>query len=237
MAARFICIKCKNPPRPGGTIRTGYCQNKCHTYDVVHPLCGNCHHCPDGWAVEKDEFLSKVVNAFHKFDCINFKNGCREELEANGLEAHEEICQFRDVTCPKLGCNSKFAFNEILDHFKIMHEAKVKDDVLEFKGSLEDLKKSTFILNCNGKPFFPQFKIDDDNLHIWVIGDEDKMVCTIHFFVIEAIEIKFKANVKAIQKSQDVMKVSLKKIDIDLSRFNQFESIWFQMKITSKKFE
>ena len=102
-----------------------------------------------------------------------------------------------------------------------------------------DLKKNTFILNSFGRPFFPQFKIDDNILHVWVVGngDQDEMVCTIYFFVIEAIEVQFQGKIKPIQKEQDVMKVPLKTIDVKMERFQDQEFIWFQMKITSKKFE
>ena len=100
MAARFICVKCKTPPQPVGLIRTGWCQNNCHRYDVVNPLCGDCHSCPNGWRVEEDEFLTKVINNLQKYQCQNNKNGCPEEFEPSELEAHKEHCLFRDVPCP-----------------------------------------------------------------------------------------------------------------------------------------
>ena len=239
MAPLLTCNICKKPPRPGGSIRIGKCQNRCHSYDLRTPLCDSCHHCPNGWAVEEDPFLSNLVQTFQKYTCIYYKNGCKEEMEANDLKKHEENCKFRDVTCPKDACNSKFTSYGMLEHFKIAHTPKIVDDVLEFKGSIEDLKKNTFILNSFGRPFFPQFKIDDNILHVWVVGngDQDEMVCTIYFFVIEAIEVKFQAKVKTIQKEQDVMKVPLKTIDVKMERFQDQEFIWFQMKITSKKFE
>ena len=46
--------------------------------------------------------------------------------------------------------------------------------VLEFKGTREDLKKSIFVLNCYGKKFFPQFHVDRNLLHLWVVGHGDR---------------------------------------------------------------
>ena len=46
----------------------------------------------------------------------------------------------------------------------------MKDDVLEFKGTLEDLKKKIYILNCYGMPFYPQFYEKGKLLHFWVVG-------------------------------------------------------------------
>ena len=125
-----------------------------------------------------DAKLTKFIGLFKFYNCTFMKNGCQKELDAQNLGVHEEICLFRDAACPKTDCNATFVFNEIMDHYQRTHtDFKVKDDVLEFKGSREDLKKSVFILNCYGKPFFPQFFFNKEMekfLHFWVVGHGDQ---------------------------------------------------------------
>ena len=42
-------------------------------------------------------------------------------------------------------------------------------------GKIETLKSNTFVLNCYGKPFFPQFYVDGNILHVWVVGYTDQV--------------------------------------------------------------
>ena len=167
----LICDNCKRPPRPGASLYTCfgnlYCRKiRCNvcTPDIQNEMCHN-------YKFKYDEKLTAFVWLFKFHNCGYINNGCQEELEAKSLEAHEKVCLFRDVTCPKLDCNAKIAFNGIMDHFQSTHtDVEIKDDVLEFKGSLKDLKKNNFILNSYGKPFFPQFYVNGKLLHFWVVG-------------------------------------------------------------------
>ena len=169
----LICDDCKRPPRP----ETKYFQ--CVDHGCKKRKCDSCYK--SFWKchekiVKIDSMSTKFAGLFKFYNCIYMKNGCQEELEAKDLNVHEEICLFRDVTCPKLDCNTKFAFNGILEHYESSHsnDLMIKDDVLEFNGTLEDLKKSTFVLNCYGKPFFPQFYVNGNVLHFWVVGHGDR---------------------------------------------------------------
>ena len=172
----LICDDCKRPPRP----ETKYFQ----CVDIGCEL-KRCESCSDhlwkchGKEMKLNSTLTKFAGLFKFYNCVHLKNGCQEELEAKSLRDHEKICLFRDVRCPKIECKAKFAFNGIMDHYQSTHNnghLKIKDDVLEFKGRLEDLTKSTFILNSYGKPFFPQFRVNGSGnvLQFWVIGHGDE---------------------------------------------------------------
>ena len=166
----LICSECKNPPTPKTTIYS--CTNTGKKCDYIE--CDGCFAtglCECGCRLSEDSILTQLVSFIKFYNCCYLKNGCQEELEAKDLEDHEEICIFRTVDCPKVGCDEWIALNGIMDHFKEEHSDFVmKDNVLEFKGSVEDLEKSTFIMNCYGKPFYPQFQVHEKLLHFWVVG-------------------------------------------------------------------
>ena len=172
----LICTECKKPPRAGDRIFTCASPKNGEKCDIVrcdtHSSYGKCK-C--GYVTRFDPILTKFVALFKFCNCKYLKNGCQEELEAKDLEVHEKICLFRDVTCPKLFCYDKIVFNGLLGHFQGNHsELNKKNDVLEFKGSLEDSEKSTFILECYGMQFFPQFYKSGTLFHFWVIGQGDQ---------------------------------------------------------------
>ena len=176
----LICTRCKKPPRAASRIYS--CASpkngqKCEYIRIWYDNLGFCCYsgdCQCRYAPRFDPILTKFVSLFKLYNCIYLKSGCQEELEAKDLEAHEKICLFQDVTCPKYTCNEKVAFNGIMDHYQDKHsDFSMNYDVLEFNGSLEDLEKSTFVLNCFGKPFYPQFTKSEKLFHFWVIGQGD----------------------------------------------------------------
>ena len=52
---------------------------------------------------------------------------------------------------------------------------ETKNDTLDFNGTVQQLSDKTFILNSYGKPFFPQFHINGNTLHFWVVGHCDEV--------------------------------------------------------------
>ena len=163
----LLCTICKRPPRPDGEKLY-----MCQTCDDIR-----CHIHRNSFCLHRkvstiDKRLAKFVESIKLYNCLYLKNGCLMEFEAKELEAHERICFSRDVDCPKHECGEKIAFNGIMDHYQEKHsDLKMKGNILHFKGSLEDLAKSTFILKCHGRLFYPQFRMKDkQSLHIWVIG-------------------------------------------------------------------
>ena len=184
----LFCTHCKMPPRPNGYVYT--CSNaiKC---DIV--LCNVCvileGRCQHDKIPSRDPVLKKFISLIKLFNCYYFSDGCQMELEAKDLDAHEANCIFREVMCPKFNCNAELVFDKLLDHYKEHSDSEIefKDGFLEFKGTFEDLGKSVFILNCHGKPFFPQFRFDKRFLYLWVVGHGNSAE-------MELFEVSFKVN-------------------------------------------
>ena len=251
----LICGRCKRPPRPGTKVYVSgsECAKRCHVYLGKSQIFDCCSICEDGHKFESNDALTKFVSLFKLYNYLYLKNGCQEELETNSLEAHERICLFRDVTCPKLDCNANFAFNGVLDHYQGVHSnAKTYDKVLEFKGNLEDLKKNNFVLNCYGKPFYPQFYVKEYVLHCWIIGHGDKV--EINSFkanlkiYIEGRSLLLQDFVKSIDidknlltSGQDGMAIPVKILteyyDAQSNEFKNQEFIELQMKVVSEKMD
>ena len=59
--------------------------------------------------------------------CVNFKNGCREDIriELDGtktLEAHRQNCIYQMVPCPKMDCKETFIFKDLDQNLKQTHK-------------------------------------------------------------------------------------------------------------------
>ena len=248
----LICYYCKKPPRPSEKLYSH--KYGCHPEIITCKDCAS-KTCSNGIGQSYDLSLTKFLSIFKLWHCIFHKNGCTEELEAKDLNAHEEICLFRDVTCPKLGCNMKIPFNGIVDHYQEKHtDLKIIDNVLDFKGSLEDLTKSTFILNSYGMPFFPQFKVTDKMvLNFWVFGhgaqaEINSFDLFIKFFLNGQPRFGSFDSVKGINVDHDMltlgqscMMVPVKRLtqyyDVESNEFKDQECIEFQMEIMSEKLD
>ena len=255
----LVCGKCKKPPRPGTKVYTSACTYECHIFvgDLEYIRFDCCKHCTRGHALKCSEGLTKFFSFFKLFKCINFINGCQEELDAKSLEAHERICLFREVTCPKLYCNAKFNYftiGEMFEHYQTHANVETFEKVLKFKGGLEDLVKSTFILNSYGKPFYPQFHVNKKakTLHFWVVGHGDQAEIDSFEF-----DVTFYRNGKKLLVSdfvklididknlltsgQDGVMIPVKNLtqiyDFKSNEFKDQGYIEFQMKITSEKLD
>ena len=202
-------------------------------------------YCPSSYALCLNDQATKFVSTFKLFNCINLKNGCYEELEAKDLEAHEKSCLFRDVTCPKLDCNAKFAFNGIMDHYQNTHgNIQAKEKVLEFKGTLEELKTSVFVLNSYGKPFFPQFHVNGNHIYIWVVGhgdqaEIDSFEVSMKFFRFGWPKLGFmQDSVKALDTDKNLLTTGEDGMVGLVSKITGGQGvIEFQMKIVSEKLD
>ena len=247
----LICGHCKRPPRPNTQFHrcvagTKSCEKIC---------CSSCKVFKDichGTPLKFDAKLTKFVGLFKFYNCQYMKNGCQKELVAINLSDHEEICLFRDVACPKIDCNAEFVFNGIMDHYQRTHtDFKVKDDVLEFKGSREDLKKSVFILNCYGKPFFPQFffnKKMENFLHFWVVGHGDQaemnsFEMSVDFFLDGKPRISMKDYVRGLHDHYRGQPMMINEyhvtqyFDVESKEIKDQEFIELEMKIVNEKLD
>ena len=186
----LFCVSCYKSPRPPGPGSKIY---RCVEFelDLDGFLCQSCfeddvviyHH--DGSTSSKhkecefkfDAMVTNFVSLLKFYECVH--RGCKKEFEAKDLETHENICRYRLVTCPKLNCNEKIPFCRILEFYQKRYcqcceHLIIKDNVLDYKGSLEDLGKNVFVLNNYGRPFFPQFYVKGHFLHFWVVGHGDQ---------------------------------------------------------------
>ena len=196
----LICAECKRFPRPGSKVWTCELCDK-----IVCSKCADGKTEDDYLELECDcdfeddqlkEFrlagpiISKLISLFKFHPCLYFKNGCEDEFDAEELEDHEKSCLFRTVTCPYdlieldhfhgnpifKACSEEFPFYTFLDHYENAHpNAETKNEVLKFKGTIEQLKTKTFILKSYGRPFFPQFYVNGNMLHFWIIGHCDEI--------------------------------------------------------------
>ena len=172
----LLCICCLRSPRPPGPGSKIYRDVRLEQLKHDGFLCQSCFE--DGDVIDQSDYkfdaiLTHFVSLLKFYECNHVIFGCKDEFEAKDLEAHEKICQYRPVTCPKLDCHNEFIFCDILEeHFQVNHNenVKIKDDVLDYKGSLEDLEESVFVLNSYGRPSFPQFYDKGNMLHFWVVG-------------------------------------------------------------------
>ena len=198
LKASLICSKCSRFPRPGTHIFScpKCCKVACSNCVSSSSKCEcikevECNHLeskgsnyvwttkriqdPINFYVEKN--LTKFASVFKIHPCVFLKNGCKNEFDVKdlpALAAHEKVCVFRNITCPSINCTSSIVFNSIMDHYKKNHRnLKIKDELLDFNGNIETLKNDTFVLNSYGKPFFPQFYVNGNFLHIWIVGYTD----------------------------------------------------------------
>ena len=252
----LICTVCKRPPRPKQQIYVCCSPNQDKCKDVRCQIHKN-EVCSHNYYARSDPHLTKFLELINLYNCLYLKNGCQMELEAKDLEAHERTCLFRDVTCPKLGCDASVVFEKLVDHFKTTHsDLEMKEDVLEFKGSLEDLKKKNYILNCYGRPFYPQLYVSNHSnnktLHFWVVGhgnqDEiNSFEVLVKFWINGRTTLahdfvrKIHTYKGILTSGEDGMVIPVKKVtqyyDVQSKKFKIQEFIEFEMKVTCPKLD
>ena len=184
----LICTNCSRFPRPRSNI---YTCPKC--FKVVCSSCFDfnnfCDDCTTDfgccWPLNVkrpveliiDSRSTKFASAFKIYPCLFLNNGCKDEFEPKDLQAHENVCTFRDVTCPSLKCSEKIIFDNISSHYLEKHPTfTIEGDTMIFKEKMETLLKQNFMLYHSGKSFFPQFYLKRNTLRIWVVlqGNEEE---------------------------------------------------------------
>ena len=127
----LACNRCSTLPRPKADVYlcSGcfaiFCEN-CRT-----ARCARCNRVPIN-----APFLKNVSSIFKKHPCSYFKNGCQEEKLEQNLQTHENSCVFRNIACPDIRCTSQIVFQDVLNHYNILHASNliVGDKNLESKG-------------------------------------------------------------------------------------------------------
>ena len=124
---KLICTKCEVFPRPGVKLmrcvscQLLLCQNCCE--DNECPLCQ--YKSKDVWIstfIQQSELMD-FLSGFKTHPCINFKNGCRQEIPAklDDLKVHDQRCIFQMVPCPQVDCKETVIFKNLDDHLKKAH--------------------------------------------------------------------------------------------------------------------
>lgn len=117
------CQSCKEPPGPRKRGRYLCVENN-------HPLCQDCNYkcpypCGSNVTQNPCRQVERLVDSFPWFFCCNYQNGCREISKEDGLENHQNSCQFRRIQCPFLNCSRQPIFKDLFDHLDLIHEYEI----------------------------------------------------------------------------------------------------------------
>ena len=119
---KLFCKNCDIFPRPNNEVMrcacckyylcSKCCGNKC-------PLCQYQSHDPNVSTFTREPELMEVLSGLKTYPCINYKNGCLEEIPTNldALTAHEQSCIFQKVPCPD--CEQVVIFKDLSQHLKL----------------------------------------------------------------------------------------------------------------------
>ena len=160
----------------------------------------------------------------------------------------------RFMRCPELQCSVEFPFNTFLDHYKKAHpNAEIKSEVLKFSGTIEQLKTKTFILNrrekdynCSlnsyEKPFFPQFYVNGNMLHFWIVGlsheyDASMYEASISFFYNGKWNQSMRDTVKHIDIEKELLKSGELGLAFPMKTITQYFDHQNNVRKYSDKFE
>nr|CAI5831328.1 unnamed protein product [Callosobruchus analis] len=105
-----------------------------------HYSCGRC--CP----TLKSCLLYEVIAEHLKFTCIF--QGCESLLNWTEVEAHERICNFREISCPFSECVARFQLNCYQSHFEDSHILH-KDAYNSYDYPIENLHSSMAYVNLH----------------------------------------------------------------------------------------
>ena len=124
---KLICKKCEVLPRPGVKLmrciscHSFLCQNCCE--DTECPLCQYKSKNPKNSTFIQQSELMEFLSRFKTHPCINFNNGCNEEIPAtlNDLKAHDQCCIYQMVPCLKVDCKRTVKLKNLAFHVKRAH--------------------------------------------------------------------------------------------------------------------
>ena len=128
----------------------------------------------------KRKFLEDVVEQC--YFCENYWKGCRAFFtQDKDLEDHKQVCAFRLVYCPSIGCKKnkdylKIQSKDWTDHLTAIHDVAVYSFV---PNKPQSIRLSLKLSSCNS--WFLRFKLndkvdfflngkveDDDFLYLWI---------------------------------------------------------------------
>ena len=136
---KLVCKKCNIFPRPNTEImRCASCKNilcgKC--CGTKCPLCQHESRNPKCSTFIKQLELMEILAGLKSYPCVNVKNGCLDEIPANGLTVHDHSCIYQKVPCPH--CKEMVIFKDLGQHLK-----DVENDVEVYYGT--ETNKYTYV--------------------------------------------------------------------------------------------
>ena len=135
----IVCQICGDPARPG--------KRQWYRCLKLHQICQDCRKnyqkcsCGNPISMEYCKMTEKLlaVNGL-KFNCINAKNGCKDDFVENALDEHESECIFRQIPCllntllPT--CNAKVVFHDLIQHY----EQHFQNKMVPYESKIETAK-------------------------------------------------------------------------------------------------
>ena len=137
---KLVCKKCNIFPRPKTEImRCASCENilcgKCSGTKVIKAGT-KCPLCQQFSNFIKQNEIMELLSGLKSYPCMNVKNGCLEEIPANGLNVHDQSCIYQKVPCPH--CKEMVIFKDLGQHLK-----DVENDVEVYYGT--ETNKYTYV--------------------------------------------------------------------------------------------
>ena len=149
----------------------------------LHPICELCrwnNRCSCGQEILKahDKLVKSILsNKNMPYQCNNKIRGCRETLPEANLKDHEDNeCIYRPVNCPN--CQSRMAFNAIVDHYQINHPwntefttNEAKETKLKIVGNYVAnacMTYEPFKFELYGKVFIATGKLSHGKFQFWI---------------------------------------------------------------------
>ena len=93
----------------------------------AHLICQDCREvkgkkncsCTKFIPLQHCEFIEALLNVDKmQFKCENLARGCQESSDKESMIFHQIECIYRLVKCPRIVCESKVPFYQLLDHMK-----------------------------------------------------------------------------------------------------------------------
>ena len=93
-----------------------------------HMICQDCREvketkkcsCAKSIPLQYCQIIEALLNADKmQFKCENLTRGCQETKEKEDMILHQTECIYRLVKCPRVNCESKVPFHELLVHMKL----------------------------------------------------------------------------------------------------------------------
>ena len=267
---KLKCEVCKVFPKLGSKI---YSCPPCQIYQcdkhflligntvvVYKAVYGNCRQ--SGHSLRLDSMMTEAFSCFGKFisnlskrpepeksfNCSYSENGCQEEFLAR-KKAHENVCNYQIVGCPKMDCEELVIFKDMDVHLDQAHKILKVNNKWDFKGTKDELVKVTWCLTSCDQQFFPQMYIKNDYLYFKIVMlgcPENLMYFKAHLTFFQDNGQQFSRDVfvyPITEKGQEYQfsNESLKKLteyyDPKSMELKQQEKIHFTLKIIDVKYE